>query len=128
MILTSFPYSSIKLSKKGNARAIYFVSNGSNLVGMVAISSVSMYETFLGDVGKRIVRLVIFNAGKGFKRNVFSFGGDRQDYEVPQSAPKQDSILLCSDCGNPISAREHDYSVKHYGTQLCRDCQQRNKR
>ena len=55
--------------------------------------------------------------------------GDDPDAEASKetaytrTAPAADFTPICADCGEPISDREHDYSVRKYKRPLCRDCQ-----
>lgn len=36
--------------------------------------------------------------------------------------------MVCSECKKSIPQREVNYSVKHYGTTLCRDCQKNSSK
>ena len=55
--------------------------------------------------------------------------GDDPDNEASKetaytrTAPASDFTPICAACGEPISDREHDYSVRKYKRPLCRDCQ-----
>ena len=50
---------------------------------------------------------------------------DSQDNSTKQeNTPKKDDILICSDCGKPITIQEHDWSAQHFNKILCRNCQQ----
>lgn len=31
--------------------------------------------------------------------------------------------MVCSECEEPITKKEYNYSIEHYGKPLCRDCQ-----
>lgn len=42
---------------------------------------------------------------------------------APTSAPDGSFQPLCKDCGTPIDANVHDYSVRNYGAPYCRKCQ-----
>lgn len=73
---------------------------------------------------------------------------DSTKYDVPQSPqnapqvtkPQQNTnsqptqnngsngILECADCHTPITKEVHDYSVKVYKTQLCRNCQKKHSK
>lgn len=59
---------------------------------------------------------------------------DVQDPDAPNdtaqitNAPAQaqsNHPIPCTGCGKDVTAREHDWSVKHFGRILCRACQQK---
>ena len=45
--------------------------------------------------------------------------------QTPKDAPKTENPLVCSVCGKTIEQKVYDYSVKRFGTALCRECQKR---
>lgn len=46
----------------------------------------------------------------------------------PKAEEAQVQNLTCSNCGNGITKAEADYSLKNYGFELCRNCQQKYKK
>lgn len=48
--------------------------------------------------------------------------------EPPKTESRSDFVPTCADCGAQIEDIVHDFSVKYYGTPLCRNCQKNHKR
>lgn len=48
-----------------------------------------------------------------------------KETEYKRTAPQDDFVPTCAECGQVISERVHDFSVRKYKRPLCRDCQQR---
>ena len=56
--------------------------------------------------------------------------------ETPNEPPKPRAVsrntakstgMVCADCGNTISSKVQDFSLKRFGTCLCMDCQKNHK-